>query len=255
MNKIVKYVTIDILKSKVVLTYLLFLFLTCFGIFNLDNNTTKGILSLLNIVLFIVPLVSLIYSTIYIFNSGEFIELLVAQPISRKKLITSIYAAVSLSLVTAFIVGAGIPVLIYSPDKIGLLFIITGALLTLIFTSLAFLGSVITRDKAKGIGMAIFIWLFFSILYDGILLLIMFQFSDYPIEKLIIVLSYFNPVDISRILILIHTDYSALMGYSGALFKEFLGSQKGSVVIFAILIAWIIIPAIAAIRKFIKKDF
>ncbi|HNR48403.1 MAG TPA: ABC transporter permease subunit [Bacteroidia bacterium] len=255
MNKIVKYVTIDILKSKVVLTYLLFLFLTCFGIFNLDNNTTKGILSLLNIVLFIVPLVSLIYSTIYIFNSGEFIELLVAQPISRKKLITSIYAAVSLSLVTAFIVGAGIPVLIYSPDKIGLLFIITGALLTLIFTSLAFLGSVITRDKAKGIGMAIFIWLFFSILYDGILLLIMFQFSDYPIEKLIIVLSSFNPVDISRILILIHTDYSALMGYSGALFKEFLGSQKGSVVIFAILIAWIIIPAIAAIRKFIKKDF
>jgi len=255
MNKIVKYVTIDILKSKVVLTYLLFLFLTCFGIFNLDNNTTKGILSLLNIILFIVPLVSLIYSTIYIFNSGEFIELLVAQPISRKKLITSIYAAVSLSLVTAFIVGAGIPVLIYSPDKIGLLFIITGALLTLIFTSLAFLGSVITRDKAKGIGMAIFIWLFFSILYDGILLLIMFQFSDYPIEKLIIVLSSFNPVDISRILILIHTDYSALMGYSGALFKEFLGSQKGSVVIFAILIAWIIIPAIAAIRKFIRKDF
>lgn len=79
--------------------------------------------------------------------------------------------------------------------------------------------------------MAIFIWLFFSILYDGILLLIMFQFSDYPIEKLIIVLSSFNPVDISRILILIHTDYSALMGYSGALFKEFLGSQKGSVVI------------------------
>jgi len=255
MNKIVKYVTIDILKSKVVLTYLIFLFLTCFGIFNLDNNTTKGILSLLNIILFIVPLVSLIYSTIYIFNSGEFIELLVAQPISRKKLITSIYAAVSLSLVTAFIVGAGIPVLIYSPDKIGLLFIITGALLTLIFTSLAFFGSVITRDKAKGIGMAIFIWLFFSILYDGILLLIMFQFSDYPIEKLIIVLSSFNPVDISRILILIHTDYSALMGYSGALFKEFLGSQKGSVVIFAILIAWIIIPAIAAIRKFIRKDF
>ncbi len=255
MNKIVKYVTIDILKSKVVLTYLLFLFLTCFGIFNLDNNTTKGILSLLNVILFIVPLVSLIYSTIYIFNSGEFIELLVAQPISRKKLITSIYAAVSLSLVTAFIVGAGIPVLIYSPDKIGLLFIITGALLTLIFTSLAFLGSVITRDKAKGIGMAIFIWLFFSILYDGILLLVMFQFSDYPIEKLIIVLSSFNPVDISRILILIHTDYSALMGYSGALFKEFLGSQKGSVVIFAILIVWIIVPAFAAIRKFIRKDF
>lgn len=255
MNKIVKYVTIDILKSKVVLTYLLFLFLTCFGIFNLDNNTTKGILSLLNVILFIVPLVSLIYSTIYIFNSGEFIELLVAQPISRKKLITSIYAAVSLSLVTAFIVGAGIPVLIYSPDKIGLLFIITGALLTLIFTSLAFLGSVITRDKAKGIGMAIFIWLFFSILYDGILLLVMFQFSDYPIEKLIILLSSFNPVDISRILILIHTDYSALMGYSGALFKEFLGSQKGSVVIFAILIVWIIVPAFAAIRKFIRKDF
>lgn len=246
---------IDILRSKVVLIYLLFLFVTCFSIFSLDENTTKGILSLLNIILFIVPLISLIYSTIYIFNSGEFIELLVAQPISRKKLITSIYTAVSLSLVTAFIIGTGIPILIYSPDQTGLLFIITGALLTLIFTSLAFFGSVITRDKAKGIGMAIFIWLFFSILYDGILLLIMFQFSDYPIEKLLMVLSSFNPVDISRILILIHTDYSALMGYSGALFKEFLGSKSGSVIIFIILVAWVIFPAMAAVRKFIRKDF
>ncbi len=72
MNKIAKYIMLDILKSKVVLAYLVFLMVTGFSIFNLDENTSKGLISLLNIILFIVPLVCLIYATIYIFNSSEF---------------------------------------------------------------------------------------------------------------------------------------------------------------------------------------
>lgn len=254
MNKIVKYIMLDILKSKVVIAYLVFLMVTGFSIFNLDENTSKGLISLLNIILFIVPLVCLIYATIYIFNSSEFIELLTAQPVSRKKLIISIYAGVVLSLTLAFLIGIGLPILIFSPDVTGFIFLLAGILLTLIFTSLAFLGSIITKDKAKGIGVAIFTWLFFTILYDGLLLLFMFQFGDYPIEKPLMILTSFNPVDLARILILIHTDYAALMGYTGALFNEFLGSQKGTITILLILLIWIVIPALIAVRKFRKKD-
>ncbi|HCI58897.1 MAG TPA: ABC transporter permease, partial [Bacteroidetes bacterium] len=39
MNKIAKYIMLDILKSKVVIAYLVFLMVTGFSIFNLDENT------------------------------------------------------------------------------------------------------------------------------------------------------------------------------------------------------------------------
>ena len=74
MNKIIKYVIIDILRSKIVLAYTLLLLVISFSVFSLEGNSTKGLLSLLNLILFIVPLVSVIFSTIYMYNSTEFIE-------------------------------------------------------------------------------------------------------------------------------------------------------------------------------------
>lgn len=41
------------------------------SIFNLEDNAEKGLLSMLSIILIIVPLVSLIFSTIYMYNSAN----------------------------------------------------------------------------------------------------------------------------------------------------------------------------------------
>ena len=70
MKKIIKYVIADILRNRIVLVYTVFLFAVSFGLFSMEDNPGKGLLSLLNIVLIIVPLVSLIFSTIYIYNSA-----------------------------------------------------------------------------------------------------------------------------------------------------------------------------------------
>jgi len=79
MKKMIKYVITDILRNKIVIAYTLFLLAISLSVFNLDDNPAKGLLSLLNLVLIIVPLVSIVFSTIYIYNSSEFIELLVSQ--------------------------------------------------------------------------------------------------------------------------------------------------------------------------------
>lgn len=47
MKKLIKYVIIDILRNKVVLGYTLFLLVVSFSVFNLEDNTSKGLLSLL----------------------------------------------------------------------------------------------------------------------------------------------------------------------------------------------------------------
>jgi len=254
MKKIIKYVIVDILRNKIVLAYTLFLLAISFGVFTLEDNTAKGLLSLLNIILFIVPLISIIFSTIYVYNSSEFIELLVSQPLKRKSIWLSLFSGLSVSLGLAFFAGAGIPILLYQPTTTGFMMLATGCLLSVIFVAIALLAAVITRDKAKGIGVSILLWLYFSLLFDGLVLFLLFQFEDYPLEKVMIAISAFNPIDLSRILILLQMDISALMGYTGAVFKDFFGTQAGISTAMLVLLLWIVVPTWLSLRKFNLKD-
>jgi Cu-processing system permease protein len=255
MNKIMKYVMVDILRSRIILAYTVFLLAISLSIFNLEDNASKGLLSLLNIILLIVPLVSMLFSTIYMYNASEFTELLVSQPIKRTRLFMSMYAGLSLSQLIAFAAGAGIPLILFDSSATAWMIMAAGSALTVIFTALAMLVSVITRDKARGIGIAILLWLYFSLLYDGMLLLLMFQLSDYPLEKPVMAAYALNPVDLARITVLLKMDVSALMGYTGAVFEEFLGAKSGMAFSSLIMVLWIIVPLAAAIKKFRTKDF
>ena len=254
MNKIIKHIIVDILRNKIVLFYTLLLLIISFSIFNLESNTSKGLLSLLNIVLIIVPLVCIVFSTIYIYNSNEFIELLASQPLQRKRIWLSLFIGLSFSLSLAFFVGIGVPILIYQANSTGFMMFLMGLLLSIIFVSIAMLASVSTRDKARGIGAAILLWLYFTMIFDAIVLFILFQFQDYPLEKPMIIFSFLNPIDLSRIQILLKMDISALMGYTGAVFKDFFGTYMGIIVTSSVLLLWIVIPVWISTRRFKRKD-
>ncbi|MFN8266651.1 MAG: ABC transporter permease subunit [Chitinophagales bacterium] len=254
MKKIIKFVIIDILRNKIVLLYTLFLLITSLSVFNLEDNSSKGLLSLLNLILFIVPLVSLIFSTIYIYNSSEFIELLVSQPLKRNNIWLSLFFGLAGSMTLAFFIGTGIPILLYEASPTGFMMLGIGSIITIIFVAIAFLTTVYTRDKAKGIGVAILLWLYFALLFDGIVLFILFQFADYPLEKAVVAISMLNPIDLGRILILLRLDISALMGYTGAVFRDFFGTTIGMSVAFITLLLWSIIPIALSVKKFKQKD-
>ncbi len=254
MNRIIKIILLDILKSKIVLAYTFILAILSWSSFALEDNSAKGILTILNVILFTVPLVSILFATIYLYNSAEFIELLLSQPIKRRKIWISLFLGLSFSMILAFFVGAGIPLLLNSPDSIGVMMLLNGFLITVIFTALAFLSSILTRDKAKGIGIAIMTWLFFALIFDGLVLFLLFQFQDYPIENAMVGITAFSPIDLARIQILLHLDVSAMMGYTGAIFKDFFGTSTGLIVSFLLLSLWAIIPFFISLRKFNKKD-
>jgi Cu-processing system permease protein len=63
-----------------------------------------------------------------------------------------------------------------------------------------------------------------------------------------------NPIDLGRILILLHLDVSAMMGYTGAIFKDFFGTTSGIIAAFTILLLWVIVPFSISLRMFRKKD-
>ena len=254
MNKIARFILFDILKNKIVIFYTILLFIISWSVLGLENNYTKATLSLLNVVLLVVPLVSIIFSTIYVYNSSQFIELLLSQPVSRIKVWFNIFLGLSTALVFAFLIGCGIPILLYSSIETGFSLIIIGVLLSIIFTSFAMLSAISSRDRAKGIGISIFIWLFFSIIYDGILLILMFQFADYPIEGIMATLAGLNPVGLSRIFVLLQLNISAMLGYSGAIFQQVFGSGGGMGISMLILLIWAIVPFVLSLIQFNKKD-
>jgi Cu-processing system permease protein len=254
MKKIVKYVMLDILRSRIIIGYTLFLLVISLSVFNLEDNTSKGLVSLLNIILIIVPLVSIIFSTIYVYNSAEFLELLVSQPIKRTTLWISVFTGLAAALVLSFFIGVGIPILLYQTGETGIAMLLSGILLTVIFVSIALLASVKTRDKAKGIGMSILLWFYFSIIFDGIVLFILFQFQDYNMEKPMLAFSALNPIDLTRILILLRMDISALMGYTGAIFRDVFNTGTGTSVAILILFLWAAFPLWFSVRNFSRKD-
>lgn len=251
---LIKYILYDILKTRFVLLYTAFLFLSTLAMYQFDADPAKVEMSLMNILLIVVPLVSVIFTTIHFYNSYEFIEMMLSQPVDRKTIFISEYAGIALSLSIAFLTGVGTPILIFGGSVNSATLMMTGTILTLVFTSLAFLSSVLTRDKAKAIGIALGFWLYFSLIYDAFVLWVIFSFSDYPLEKATLAMISLNPVDLARILMIMKLDISALMGYTGAFYKDFLGSSTGTAFSVVTLLAWVTIPLLLSVRIFRKKD-
>jgi Cu-processing system permease protein len=254
MNQIAKYVFRDVLRTRFVIVYAAFLALSTTALFQLSGDESKVVLSLLNIVLMVTPIVSIIFFTIHYFNSYEFISLLLAQPVSRKVIFYNEYIGVASSLCGAYIVGIGLPALIFGAIQTMLPLITAGIMLTCIFVSLAALASVLTSDKAKAIGIALLFWFYFSLIYDGILLWIVYSFSEYPLEKVTLALICLNPVDLARISLLMSLDISALMGYTGAFYKDFFGNSFGMLFTAFFMIVWALVPLYFAQKIFLKKD-
>lgn len=252
--RIVKFVLFDIARSRIALGYTILLLAASLGLFNIGGGGSRGLASLLSVVLLVVPLMSLVFATVHFYNSYEFIELLSAQPLRRRTILLGEYLGVAAALCIACLAGIGIPIALYDRTLTGLSLVGVGLMLTLVFVALAFLGAVCTRDKARGIGVALLMWLFFALIYDGLVLIALLLLEEYPVEKATILLASLNPIDLARIIVLLQMDASALMGLTGAVMREFFGSALGITWSLAWLGAWIAAPLAVALRVFRGKD-
>jgi Cu-processing system permease protein len=260
MFKVLKYSFYDLTRSRWTYAYLLFFLLVTFGLLNFSQDLAKTIISLMNIVLILCPLIGTLFGALYYYNSREFIDLLLALPLPRRSIFLGKYLGLSLSLAGSFLVGISVPMIIFGIFSTALVvnFLVllsTGIFLTFIFTAIAFLVTIRFENPIRGFGAAIFIWLFLAVIYDGILLLSFMFFEQYPLDKFALVMTLFNPVDLSRVLIMLQLDISALMGYTGAVFRKFLGTSTGMIIAYSALTAWVVLPVMGFIGLARRKDF
>jgi Cu-processing system permease protein len=260
MLKILKYSFFDLARSRWSYIYFLFYLLLGFILFFLNHDVSKAVITLLNIIIILTPLIGTIFGVMYYYSSKEFTELLLAQPLKRTTIFIGQYLGLSLSLSLSLILGLGIPFVLYGVFLSSAIWnftmlLIIGGFLTFIFVALSFLIGLSFNDKIKGFGVAILLWLFLAVIYDGIFLLSMILFDDYPLDKFALAMTMFNPIDLSRILILLKLDISALLGYTGAVFQKFFGTNLGMIFSMAVLSLWIVIPSWLMVKKATKKDF
>ena len=122
-------------------------------------------------------------------------------------------------------------------------------------TALATLTAVVVDDRSRRLGAALIVWMLGTLLYDGVILLVVTVFADYPLELALIGLTLVNPVDLARVLLLLRFDAGALMGYTGAVFERFFGTGEGIIVAACALVVWSSAPLVLAARRFRAKDF
>lgn len=258
--KIIKYQVRDLSRSKWLLIYTLFFFFLSYGLFSFNDNASRILIGLMNVSFIVIPLVSIVFGTIHFYNNKDYIIFMLSLPIKREQLFLGLYIGLTFPLVLSFVLGILLS-FFFGISKVEghlaelMFLIIAGIFQTLVFSSIAALIAIINENRMMGLGISTFCWLLFAAIYDALFLLVLQYFQDYPLENAAIILSALNPIDLTRLLVVLKLDVSALMGYTGAVFQKFFGSSVGIIVSLLSLIVWTITPLYFGKKIFSKKDF
>ncbi|MGB0376003.1 MAG: ABC transporter permease [Flavobacteriaceae bacterium] len=260
MFKIIKYVLKDLFRAHWLYVYCGFFGVLCLGLMFLTTDLSKAVLNLMNVLLLLTPLMGIVFGMIYFFNAREYSALFLSMPLRRHYLFWGQYLGVSMALSACILIGMGLPLFLFvitNTAAIGSFLLLAGLgiLLSFIFTAWALLLSLSLENRVKGFGYGILLWLFFALIYDTVLLLVFLSFSDYPLQGFALGATLLNPIDLARILLLMTLDIQALMGYTGAVFKQFFGQPMGVMIAFGMLFFWIGIPLLWSHKRLNRKDF
>ena len=216
--------------------------------------------SLLNMVLYIVPLVALTMGTLSFTSEKSGSELLFAQPITRGEILLGKLLGLFASIFTAMLVGFGIGGVVIAsqagtagsmryPSLVGF-----SLLLALIFLSLSAFISTLCRRKTKAFGVALFVWFFFVLFYDLLVIGLTFVLKEHTANVFIFGSLFGNPVDMMRVASLMTLNGTDIFGPGGAALLRFLGGERLSVALLvAALSFWVIAPLFGA-QKLLKHQ-
>ena len=225
------------------------------------DNFTRTSASILNLVLYIIPLVALTMGTLSFTGDKGATELLFSQPVSRREVycgkLLGLFSSIAISILIGFTLSGILIILVTGTDGMlsYLSFVVLSLALAFIFLVLAVLISTLNRRKPRAFGIALFCWFFFVLFYDllvlGFSLLLHGQTSNYFLFYSLIG----NPVDLVRVASLILLDNATVFGPAGAALLRFTGGITSSIVILtSALLLWIAVPLHFSIRMLNHQD-
>jgi Cu-processing system permease protein len=213
------------------------------------TDFTRTSASLLNLVLYVVPLMALVMGTLSFAGDRGTAELLFSQPLSRTEVMLGKLVGLFLSMSGAMGAGfllAGCVIFAEAGGR-GLWGFIAFAglafLLALIFLSIAAMASVLSGRRPRSFGIAIVLWFIFVLFYDLVVLGAASLLRGQAATVTLFLSLFGNPVDLVRVASLILLDNATIFGAAGAALIRFLGGSGSSLLVLLLaLLLWIAIP-------------
>ena len=217
-------------------------------------------LSLMNLVLFIVPLTGLMLGVTSVTGGSGALPLLLAQPVSRREVLTGKLVGLGGALTVAQLVGFGgggiVVALSAGADQVRGFAALTGLSIALgwLMVSTSLMIAVLRPDRLKAMSTALFLWLLLVVAYDLVVLGATTLLGGLPLQRVLVPALLLNPVDIARVLTTLAVGSGALFGPTSAVLMKLSGTSAGIGIGLLVLLIETIVPAAIAMWVFQRRD-
>ena len=217
-------------------------------------------LSLMNLVLFIVPLTGLMLGVTSVTGGSGALPLLLAQPVSRREVLTGKLVGLGGALTVAQLVGFGgggiVVALSAGADQVRGFAALTGLSIALgwLMVSTSLMIAVLRPDRLKAMSTALFLWLLLVVAYDLVVLGATTLLGGLPLQRVLVPALLLNPVDIARVLTTLAVGSGALFGPTSAVLMKLSGTTVGVGLGLLVLLIETIVPAAIAMWVFQRRD-
>jgi Cu-processing system permease protein len=218
-------------------------------------------LSLMNLVLFIVPLTGLLLGVTSIAGAGESLALLLAQPVTRGEVLLGKFLGLGAALTVAQALGFGgggvVVALEAGPAQVPGFLALTGLSIALgwLTVSTALCLGAIWPDRLRALSAALLLWLLMVVAYDLVVLGATSLLRGVPLEAVLFPALLVNPVDLARVLTILAVGSGALLGPTSAVLVHLFGTGAGIAIGICVLLMETAIPMLIAAAVFRRRDW
>lgn len=218
--------------------------------------------SLLNVSLFLLPLLTLLIGSTSLAGDKEDggLALLVTYPIAARHIILGRYLGLFVALFAVISLGygiAGVSLFFYGNGvsaSFYLLFYFMSLLLTLIFLSVSMLVGVFSLTRFQALGSSLFLWAFFVLFYEFIVMGIVLVTPKNFVLTIFTISTLLNPVELIRVWTIIGLDSASIFGPNVYHLTVWSAGVLGQLAFLASSLLWMILPVGMAIT-FVKRGF
>jgi len=227
------------------------------------QDFSRTAVSLVQLVLYLVPLTSLLIGVMALVPDRGAAELLFSQPVGRGTILIGKVLGLFQALVAAQCVGfgaAGIVIFARTGEEgiVGFLLVVLGSVAaTAVFLAIAALLSAGTsgRRRARTLALALVVWFAAVAIFDVAALGVASLLPSGAASRVLIVGVIVNPVDALRTGVLLGIQGTAAFGAASLAFLRFTkGSLGAGLALGASVLAWVAVPLILAVVRIRRAD-
>lgn len=218
-------------------------------------------LSLMNLVLFIVPLTGLVLGVTSVAGGGATLSLLLAQPVGRGEVLLGKFAGLAGALTVAQAVGFGAGGALIAfhagADQVPGFVALTGLSMVLgwLMVSTSLCIATLWPDRLKAMSAALLLWLLMVVAYDLAVLGVTALLQGVSLQTVLFPALLLNPVDLARVLTTLAVGSGALFGPTSAVLMRTFGSAGGIALGLAVLAIECAVPLAIALAVFRRRDW